>query len=167
MTGRYSLALLLMVLAWPVFAHHNAASHYQLDKSITVEGVVTSFRMVNPHVLVYLDAKSPSGDIQHWIAEGNSVGVLERVGWKADSLKSGEKVKIVGRPSRDGSNLVLWTTITKENGTILYGGVAVSAFGEEGVSPEEHQRLEDLRKRQIEERSQSGQQPPPGSPPQK
>ena len=146
-----SFALLCATLAQ---AHHNAASHYQLNKSLVVQGVVTEFRLVNPHAIVRFDVKAQNGEVHHWIAEGNSVGVLMRVGWKADSLKAGDVIKVDGRPSRDGSDLILWTTITKSDGTVLYGANSTPVFSDEGVPEATRNHLEELRKRQIEERKQ-------------
>ena len=51
MTSRALLSICAGLLtAAPASAHHNAAAHYQLDGVIEVSGVVTEFRLVNPHL---------------------------------------------------------------------------------------------------------------------
>ena len=52
----------LFVLAGPAFAHHGAAA-YDMSKSVTVAGTITDFQFVNPHVLVFLDAKDDKGNL--------------------------------------------------------------------------------------------------------
>ena len=106
----------------PAAAHHNAAAHYRVTESITIDGIVTEFRAVNPHARIYFDATNAQGERETWMAEGDSFVNLRRVGWTTDQLKPGDRIHIVGHPSRDGSNLVEWTFITVSNGEELGGG---------------------------------------------
>ena len=82
-------------LLWsvPAFSHHSPASHYSMDDSITVTGVVTRFRLINPHARMYFDVTSENGEVQHWLAEGNASAILIRLGWINDSLKPGMSSK--------------------------------------------------------------------------
>ena len=106
----------------PVSAHHNASAHYRVGENMTISGVVTEFRAVNPHARVYFDAVNPDGATEAWMAEGDSFINLRRVGWTIDQLKPGDRIDIVGHPSRDGSNLVEWTSIVVDAGAELGGG---------------------------------------------
>ena len=105
-----------------VIAHHNAASHYLLDQKITVTGVVTEFRLINPHIRVYFDVKTDDGEIQKWLGEGNASSVLRRRGWTDDHLKPGDVITISGAPARDGGHKIDWESIMLEDGTELRGG---------------------------------------------
>ncbi len=105
-----------------VIAHHNAASHYLLDQKITVTGVVTEFRLINPHIRVYFDVKTDDGEIQKWLGEGNASSVLRRRGWTDDHLKPGDVITISGAPARDGGYKIDWESIVLEDGTELRGG---------------------------------------------
>ena len=105
-----------------VVAHHNAASHYLLDQKITVKGVVTEFRLINPHVRIYFDVKDEDGNIQKWLGEGNASSVLRRRNWTDDSLKPGDEITITGSPARDGGNKLDWESIVLADGTELRGG---------------------------------------------
>ena len=123
-------------LASPAQAHHSAAVFYQVDKEITVEGVVTSYTLGNPHARIYMTVKGPSGEDQKWLAEGGSRTVLLRNGWTGDEVKPGDRIKIIGNPSRDGSYVVHWQKLVLSNGKELWG--------EDVPTPSE---LEDLRHR--------------------
>ncbi len=103
-------------------AHHNFAAHYQLDEAITVAGVVTEFRFVNPHARVYIDVVNADGAVETWMAEGDASVALRRSGWTADQLKPGDRIEIVGRPSRRGANMLGWSSITLADGTSIGGG---------------------------------------------
>ncbi len=125
MNGNIKVLLLIAsILLMPaiVIAHHNAASHYILDQKITVNGVVTEFRLINPHVRIYFDVKTDDGEIQKWLGEGNASSVLRRRGWTDDHLKPGDVITISGSPARDGGHKIDWESIVLEDGTELRGG---------------------------------------------
>jgi hypothetical protein len=115
------LTIVLGALALPAAAHHSAAVFYQLDKTITVEGVVKSYNLGNPHARIYLTVKGADGKEQEWLAEGGSRTVLLRNGWKGDEVKPGDTVKLVGNPSRDGSNVLHWQKLILADGKELWG----------------------------------------------
>ena len=112
----------LLLLPALVVAHHNAASHYLLDQKVTVEGVVTEFRLINPHARIYFDVKGDDGEIEKWLAEGNASSVLRRRNWTEDSLKPGDAITITGSPARDGGNKLDWESVVLADGTDLRGG---------------------------------------------
>jgi len=105
-----------------VIAHHNAASHYLLDQKITVKGVVTEFRLINPHARIYFDVTDKDGNVEKWLGEGNASSVLRRRNWADDSLKPGDEITITGSPARDGGNKLDWESVVLADGTDLRGG---------------------------------------------
>jgi hypothetical protein len=117
-------------------AHHSAAVLYRLDQHITVEGTVTRFEMGNPHARIFLDVKAADGTTAAWMAEGGSRTVLTRLGWTGQEVKPGDAIKIIGNPSRDGSNVVHWERLVLPTGQELWG---------EDIP--EQSALEELRKR--------------------
>ena len=121
---KYAASALVIALLAPVPAssHHNAASHYLLDQSITVKGTVTEFRLINPHVRIYFEVTGDDGEKQSWLAEGNAASVLRRRGWQNDTLKPGMVITITGAPARDGGNKIDWVNVVLEDGTDLRGG---------------------------------------------
>ena len=124
MTHRLVTMIIAGALGWTAAdAHHNAASHYDMDRSITVEGVVTEFRLINPHMRVYFDVTTAEGDVEKWLGEGQAAAIYQRRGWSQDTLKPGDVIKITGNPARDGGNMVDWRSIELSDGTILGGGI--------------------------------------------
>lgn len=117
-----TIALAAFAVPATGIAHHNAASHYLIDQTVTVHGVVTEFRLINPHARVYFDVEADDGTTQHWLGEGNASSLLKRRGWTRDTLKPGDVITISGSPARDGGNKIDWQLIVLEDGTELYGG---------------------------------------------
>jgi Family of unknown function (DUF6152) len=103
-------------------AHHSPAAQYDLSKRITITGVVTEYRFVNPHALIFLDVPGHDGGIEEWVAEGGNTGVLQHLGWTGDEVRPGDEITVVGNPSRDGSETVNWQSVTVAGGPVLAGG---------------------------------------------
>jgi Family of unknown function (DUF6152) len=116
----YGFAIVCATLAMPpASAHHSPAALYDLSKVITIEGVVTEYRFINPHIRFYLDVAGADGTTQSWLAEGGTRAVLLRRGWSGAEVKAGEVIRIVGNPARDGSPLIHCLSIVLPNGQRL------------------------------------------------
>ena len=82
-------------------AHHSIAGMYDSRKEATVEGVITEFRFVSPHPFIDLtDARTG----QAWQLELDNRREFEAIGITADTLKTGDRVIVVGSMSRRESN---------------------------------------------------------------
>jgi hypothetical protein len=114
----------LAVAAAPAVAHHGAAL-YEPDKTISVAGTVVEFQFVNPHVLVYIEAKGADGKDVKWGGELTSPNRLARMGgpvkWHKDILKPGDKITLTGRPARNGAPAMIITQIVDAQGRALLG----------------------------------------------
>ena len=136
------MMLLVTLLCAPAFSHHSPESHYLVNELITVTGVVTRFRLINPHARIYFDVTGADGEAQHWFAEGNASAILRRRGWTNDSLQPGDVIEITGNPARDGGHKMDWKLIVTEDGTEYRGGNTVGS--------ERDRLLEDVERRRRE-----------------
>jgi DNA/RNA endonuclease YhcR with UshA esterase domain len=114
---RSSFFALLMLAPVVVYAHHSAPVFYKIDERVTVSGTVTEFRFSNPHAILKFEVVDEHGQKQEWTAETTSPSILRRRGWSQTSFKPGEKVKLEGMPSIDGSYLIRITRAFREDGT--------------------------------------------------
>ena len=118
-SGRAALAAMLGIMAcMAANAHHSFAVFFDSEQGIiTVRGVVTEFNFKNPHGVIRLNVTDKAGAVQEWKAETNSPSILERRGWKKDSLKAGDEIIIEGWRARDGANYMRMRKVTRADGT--------------------------------------------------
>jgi hypothetical protein len=82
------------------YAHHSYASTYDVSKQVNLKGKVVQFIFRNPHSFVHVQTVDESGAQQRWAVEWSGVSQLGNQGLNRESLKVGDEVVIVGRPSR-------------------------------------------------------------------
>ncbi len=114
------LLLAVVLLAGKtVMAHHSFAPVYDGSRQITVTGVVTQFRFVNPHAMMLMDVTDTSGKVTKWTVEFAGSLNLSEVGWTADSIKAKERVAVTGNPTHTGSNRIFFKKLVRADGTEL------------------------------------------------
>jgi hypothetical protein len=114
-----AIAFVLSVMCPRLALSHHSNVAYEVQKVITITGVVKSFDWVNPHTWVKVLVDDGKGGKVEWAAEGRAPGVLLRAGWTRNSLKAGETVTIDMSPAKDGSKTSIIARVTKADGTIL------------------------------------------------
>ena len=116
---RMLLALVVLLMAVPSFAHHGGTSLYDVSKQITVDATVTEFVWTNPHVEIGLDAKDDKGNVAHWLLEASSPPVMVSRGWTRKILQPGDVVKVTFNPAQRGGGVGRLIKLTKANGEEL------------------------------------------------
>src|SRR5437016_10661295 len=97
-----TLAALLAIAPRVMFAHHGSAA-YDMSKSITLDGTVTSLDWNNPHCLLHFDAKDEKGEVQHWTIELYNPLWMTRAGWSRNILKAGDPINITFHGTKSGA----------------------------------------------------------------
>jgi hypothetical protein len=115
-------AVILALQVIPATAHHSFATVYDSSKSITLSGTVTKIDWKNPHVYYFIDVKGADGKVTNYAVEGGTPNQLFRQGWRKDSLKVGDMVKVLAYPSRNGSNRVNGRQTTLPDGRKVFSG---------------------------------------------
>jgi hypothetical protein len=120
------LALAFATGAGVAIAHHSFAAQYDNKKPINLTGVVTSVEWTNPHVYIFVDVTdAKTKKVTNWGFEMGPPHMLQKAGWKRNSLKIGEVVEVDGWLARDGSNTANSRRVTrKSTGEVL--GAATS-----------------------------------------
>ena len=102
------VAVIALMIALPLFAHHGNAA-YETTKTVMVRGTITDFEFINPHVMVFFEAKNDKGEIEKWQGELTSPNHLMRTGWTKGTLKPGDRVTFSGLRAKSGAS-TLWIT---------------------------------------------------------
>jgi hypothetical protein len=101
MTRRVLLAVAATLIACTAaYAHHSYAATYDVTREVKLEGKLVQFVYRNPHSFVHLLAADDKGVPQRWAVEWSGTTQLGSQGVNRESLKIGDEVVIVARPSR-------------------------------------------------------------------
>ena len=119
--------LVAVILAAPlsVYAHHSTTAEFDVQHRMTVSGTLTKVDWVNPHIVVFIDAKDPKGAAgagnAAWKFESNPPAWFRRVGVsRADFAKAiGQTVTVEGNRAKDGSLYGYLLKITYADGNSL------------------------------------------------
>ena len=113
----------LLLLPSAGLAHHGAAAEYDLLHPVTLKGVVTEFRYVNPHSQIYFDVTDSNGNVVNWAGELNSPYSLTQDGWtkkrSMEALKAGTPITVVVCPAKSGKPVGLAQKIFNAKGEQL------------------------------------------------
>jgi hypothetical protein len=120
-TRVFRFACAMLVVATTAWAHHSGAG-VDRTKTVTISGVVKEFRWTNPHSWIDLEVTDAKGGAPTvWSVEMNPPPYLVRSGWKASTLKTGDKVSVTLNPIRTGEPGGIFVSVTLADGRVLDG----------------------------------------------
>jgi hypothetical protein len=116
----------LLASATPVVAHHSVSAEFDTTKTISFTGKVKEVNWGNPHIYTSVEATDPdTGKPVVFRVEGGAPNALFRAGWRKDTVKIGETVKVTGnRAKNPESTNIGQATILNEAGKRVYAGNA-------------------------------------------
>jgi hypothetical protein len=114
-------AAAVALCASAALAHHSFTM-FDTTKKVTIAGTVTGFEWTNPHVYIEVDVPDESGAAKHWSVELGSPSILQKGGWKFNTLKKGDKATLVVSPLKTGQPGGLLEQITLSDGKVLGNG---------------------------------------------
>jgi Family of unknown function (DUF6152) len=100
-------------------AHHAFAPVYDGGRTVTVAGVVTAFRLVNPHAQMSVDVTDDAGKVVTWNVEFDGRLNLTNGGWNDDTITIGERLSVTGNPTHTGSSRIFFVSLQRTDGTAL------------------------------------------------
>jgi hypothetical protein len=119
--GRIFLALAALTVAGSATAHHSFAM-FDSEHQIKITGQITKFDWTNPHIYLFITGGEAGKEAKAWTIEGASPGILNRIGWKFNMIKAGDKVTMVIAPLRSGEIGGLLKEIRLSDGRVFNNG---------------------------------------------
>ncbi len=95
-----TLPLWLLVTAAEARAHHSVPVNFDQSREITVEGVLTEIKWLNPHSHFRLDVTNDDGATVQWLVEMGAYNTMRRAGFETHLFSLGSRVSITGWPGR-------------------------------------------------------------------
>ena len=130
MTTRTAVLFLLLVgalVALPTSAHHSFGAEYDVNRPMTLTGVLTKIEWTNPHTHIYLDVKGDDGKVVQWIVETQAPGIMYPAGYRKDSFKAGDEVTVVANTVKNGLPIGRIVSVVTASGWTL-GGINDTAI---------------------------------------
>jgi hypothetical protein len=125
-------AIVLLLAAAPVWAHHAFAAEFDGSKPIKFKGTVTKMEWINPHAWIHIYVKADDGQVTAWMIEAAAPNALLRRGWTKNSLPAGTEILVEGYQAKDGTNRANGSVLTFTDGKKLFVG---SSAGDPGAAP--------------------------------
>lgn len=114
------LVLISLLGAVPVWAHHAFAAEFDVNKPVTLKGVMKKWDMINPHSWFHIDVKGPDGQVVEWMVEGGSPNTLIRLGVTKYTVKPGTELTVEGYQAKEGTNKAVGRNFILPDGTRLF-----------------------------------------------
>lgn len=115
---RAVLGLACFAFTLPSIGHH-AASMFDRDKTVDLEGEIVEFQWTSPHIWIQIMVEDETGAKEEWSIEGGVPNRLFRAGWRPNSFEPGDRVTIRGNPMRDGGKAALFIGAKFDDGATL------------------------------------------------
>jgi hypothetical protein len=109
-----SLLVLVVLVSAPtqeLRAHHSTAVNFDSSREITIEGVLSEIKWLNPHARFRLDVKDPDGTTHEWLVEMGAANTMKRAGFPQERFVIGDRVTMIGAPGRRERAMLLRETV--------------------------------------------------------
>lgn len=128
------LALLGVLISSGSLLAHHSLGNFDTTKAVRVKGTIVQFHQINPHSFIYVEEKSPDGQIRRWAVEGPSNIQLKRTGFDPNTLKPGMVIEVCGYAPKEAT---VWQiasadpSVTSLAGRLLNAELLVMPDGKE------------------------------------
>ena len=127
-------ALILLLAAASLPAHHSFAAEYDSKKPVELHGTLLELEWVNPHAWIHMEVKGADGKVTKWDCEMGSPNILMRNGWRRDTIQMGDAIIVTGSAAKDGSNMANARVVTLADGKRIFNAGSSGEPGTPGAN---------------------------------
>ena len=114
-----AVVVALLLCAVSARAHHSVPVNFDQSKEITISGMLTEIKWVNPHSRFRLNVMSDDGKTVEWLVEMGAINTMKRAGFDIERFNVGDMLTIIGWPGRGRERTMLLRTAVLKDGTRL------------------------------------------------
>jgi hypothetical protein len=93
-------------------AHHALEAQFNTNETIVLTGAVERMDWSNPHVRLYIELKGEKNAVT-WEVDMGSPNMQLMAGWRIDTYRRGDLVRVEAYPARNGSNVAYGKKVTR------------------------------------------------------
>jgi hypothetical protein len=101
----------LLLVPTAVLAHHGLEAQFDTKSTITLTGAVRKMDWSNPHVRLYIEVKNENNTVI-WEVDMGSPNLQLMAGWKIDTYRRGDLVRVDAYPARNGAKVAYGKAVT-------------------------------------------------------
>jgi hypothetical protein len=121
------LSAAMLLEARSAHAHHSFAAEFDINKPVTLTGVLTKMDWVSPHGRMHVDVTAADGTVEHWSIQTGGPTQLLRRGIGKNDFPAGIEVTIKGYRARSGSTIAHGESVTLKDGrSFLIGEIPIT-----------------------------------------
>jgi hypothetical protein len=113
------LAIAGLAIVPPALAHHSVPVNFDQSKEVTISGVLTEIKWVNPHSRFRVNVTGDDGKTVEWLVEMGAINTMKRAGFETERFNIGDMLTIIGWPGRGRDRTMLLRTAVLKDGTRL------------------------------------------------
>ena len=119
--SKIAVVALILSVSGPAWAHHSPSAVFDMSKEFTLTGTLKQVDWINPHIVVYMDAKKDDGSVENWKFESNPPSWFRRVALGRDDFAKaiGQTVTVQGVRAKAGGLYGYLLKITFPDGNSL------------------------------------------------
>ena len=119
------------LLAAGALAHHSVPVNFDTARDISITGVLTEIKWLNPHSHFRMDVTNDDGSTVEWLVEMGAINTMRRAGFQTDRFSLGQLVTITGWPGRRDRVVYLNRALIEDGTELLCIGARCNLTEEE------------------------------------